>query len=188
MHKYPEIIYVKEISGSHIIEDKEYKLSQDDFVLIPAGIYHRLLLEKYSLYERYNITFDPKILGNFNASKIYNSITLINCSIHSIILDTFNKTDYYFQNLSSSDFEDVMKLLIKEIFYNLGIYSESDYIKPNYLNPLITAATDYINENLFEINTVSEISNHLFISESYLYKIFHEYFKLSPKQYILSKK
>ena len=45
-----------------------------------------------------------------------------------------------------------------------------------------------INSDLFKINSIGEIASKLFVSETYLYKIFKKELKVTPKQYINEKK
>jgi AraC-like DNA-binding protein len=46
----------------------------------------------------------------------------------------------------------------------------------------------YINENLCTLSGVEEVANHLFISESYLFRMFKNELHQTPKKYILEKR
>lgn len=187
-HEVPELIYILEADGCHIIEDKEYKLKSGDLIIVPPATHHSMRLKKDSSYERYDICFEPSLLEGMDIDSIYNNIKVINCAEHSIISDIFKKSDYYSSALSENDFTEVAQMLIKEIFYNLISYDSSHNIEPNFLSPILSKAIEYINKNLFEIKSVTEISDALYITESYLLKIFNTQLKTSPKKYLISKR
>ncbi len=187
-HEFPELLYITEVSGSHITEDKKYTLKSGDLILTPPAVSHRMEFDASMPYERYCIVFDTSVLGDIDIEKIYENITVINCDKHSMISDIFKKADYYHKILPENDFQNMLDLLIKEIFYNLSVYDGNQGYVPSVISPILSRAINYINENLYEINSVSDVSNALFIAESYLFKIFKEQLKTTPKKYITSKK
>jgi len=187
-HEVPELLYIVEADGCHIIEDKEYNLKSGDLIIVPPATHHNMRLKKWSTYERYDICFEPALLEGMDIDRIYNNIKVINCAEQSIISDIFKKSDYYSSALSENDFTQVAQMLIKEIFYNLISYDSSHNTEPNFLSPILSKAIEYINKNLFEIKSVTEISNALFITDSYLLKIFSTQLKTSPKKYLISKR
>ncbi len=187
-HEVPELLYILETDGSHIIEDREYPLKKGDLIIVPPASYHQIKLHSPSPYERYNICFDPSILGSFDLASIYRKIEVINCSNHKIISDIFKKMDYYSKILNDNDFEDIVKILIKEIFYNLRVYDGISSAEANVLSPILSEALHFINENLFTLKSVSEISRHLYITEGHLFEIFKAQLKITPKKYINSKR
>lgn len=187
-HEGAELIYIVEADGCHIAEDKEYKLKGRDLVVVPPGTYHGIKLYSKSVYERYNICFEPSLLEDIDVNGVFNKITVINCAEYSMIADLFKKTDYYSKKLNEKDFNNILKLVIKEIFYNLSIYDGSFDNESRFLNPILSKAIDYINKHLFEIKSLKDICSELYISQSYLFKIFDEQLKMSPKKYIDSKR
>ncbi len=56
------------------------------------------------------------------------------------------------------------------------------------MKPLLSSALRYINSNLFTIKSVKEVADSIFVTEGYLYKLFKNIMKESPKQYILNKR
>jgi transcriptional regulator GlxA family with amidase domain len=56
------------------------------------------------------------------------------------------------------------------------------------MSPLITNAIHYINDNLCEIDGIQDVANHLFVSESYLFRLFKNELHRTPKKYILEKR
>ncbi len=187
-HEVAEILYIVEVDGCHIAEDKEYKLKGRELVLIPPGIYHGIRLNRESDYERYDICFDSSMLGDMDIQEIFSKIKVINCAEYGIVSELFKKTDYYSKRLGEKDFTEILKLIIKEIFYNLSIYDGAFDNESEFLNPAFSKVIEYINGHLFEINSVKDICRELYISRSYLFKMFNEQLKMSPKKYIASKR
>ena len=187
-HVVPELLYIEEISGCHVVEDKEYQLSGGDLIIVPPATYHSIRLQPGSTYKRYNICFSPEILANIDTRKIYQNIKVINCTGNSVISGIFRKFDYYADILEEEKFIDMTQMLIREIFYNLSVYDGTLDIDPSFLSPMLSQAIDYINKHLYDIESVTEISSSLFITDSYLYEIFKNQLKTSPKKYINSKR
>ena len=189
VHLCPEILYIIKGNLNHVIEDREYHLVKGDLVLIPPMRYHRLkLLPTTTEYERYNLLFPMELLNGISTDQIFRDIEVIHCSEHGIIADGFKKLDYYFEHLPEDAFHDVTVMFLRELFYNLSIYNGTNSSTPNVLSPMLTKALAYINENLFTIQSISEVSQSLFITDSYLFNVFKSQLKTSPKKYITLKR
>ena len=74
------------------------------------------------------------------------------------------------------------------MFFNIKIIKNERSYGSGELSNLLQNALNLINNDLFKINSISEIANKLFVSETYLYKIFKKELKVTPKQYINEKK
>ncbi len=70
----------------------------------------------------------------------------------------------------------------------LGLYENAYTDGLPFRNPMLTKAIAYIRANLFTIRSISEISDSLFITESYLFEIFKTTLHISPKKYITAKR
>ena len=79
-------------------------------------------------------------------------------------------------------------ILIKELIYNLINFNSTDNVEYTTVHPLLEKAIDYINKNLFTLKSVSQISDALYITERYLYELFKNQLKTTPKKYINEKK
>ena len=183
----PELLFIKQIDGCHVVEDREYPLSGMDLIIVPPAVHHGIKLYSDSPYERYDICFDPGLPGE-KFDRIYNTVTVLNCTENRIINEIFRKADYYSEVLRDEEFESVSKLLITEIFYNILTLDRSDSIPPIISNPILSKAIEYINRNIFTISSVSEISDALYVTESYLFGIFKKQLHTSPKKYINAKR
>lgn len=187
-HDSPEILFIVRADACHVIEGKEYKLAPMDLVVVPPAAYHCIKPYSNAPYERYDIICSPEILDGANVEKIYRNINVINCARHDIITDIFRKTDYYANVLERENFERIARLLICEIFCNLGIYDNTENASPNYVSATLSEALKYINDNLYTIDSVSQISKKLYVTDSYLFELFKTQLKTSPKKYITAKR
>jgi AraC-like DNA-binding protein len=102
--------------------------------------------------------------------------------------DIFKKLDIYSAKLKEQDFFEVMILLIKELFYALSIERAESVNETKEINPILSNALKYINSNLFSVKSISEVADALFITESYLHRIFKTELHKSPKKYINDKR
>lgn len=104
---------------------------------------------------------------------------VINLSGNTIADDIFRKTDYYFSKLARNDFISVITLLLKEILFNLSINQSYFATEYSVIHPLLSDVLQYINSNLFRIKGVKEIASTLFVTESYIFRLFKSELKNS---------
>ena len=78
--------------------------------------------------------------------------------------------------------------MLSELFYNLSVFPHLPYEERAVVSPLLSKALKYINENLCTLSGVEEIAKHLFVSESYLFRMFKKELHQSPKKYIRDKR
>lgn len=178
------------ISGNtdYCIDDKVYHLKKYDLILTKPNKVHRLKHLEPCTYQRYNISFDVDILSDINPVEIVGNTDVINVSRNDIILDIFKKLDYYCSQFYISDFIEITTCLLKELFFNLKIIKKVYPEDTSKLSNLLQDAISIINNNLYTIKSVKEISDKLYVSETYLFKIFKTELNVSPKKYINEKR
>lgn len=186
-HNGYELILIKKGDVTHVVEDRKYKLSKNDLIIIRPSLYHYIQVNGTTDYERYNILINENAFKIDKLDEISKEIEVINLSSNPTALELFNKIDFYKQNLNENEFKQVSILLIKELFFNLSIYKEKNK-QYSALSPILSQALSYINENLFTIKSVEEIAKRLFVSSSFLFRIFKKELKTSPKKYINDKR
>ncbi len=187
-HDIIELLYLVKAEGYYFAEDQQYKLRSGTLIITPPSTYHRLSLSDYKIYERYNFCFNQNFIDAMDVNKIFEKIKVIHCSEQSNISQIFKRADYYHQNLTRKEFRDLSQHLAKEIFYNLVIYGNSHDADPGSVSPILSEAIEYINNNLYTIKNVSEVSNHVHVTDCYLFEIFRKHLKTSPKKYINTKR
>ena len=187
-HSYYEVLYFISGDATHVIEDRKYKLKKGDLILIRPSKYHFIQLDSSADYERYDILFNEKLL-HLDTAMSNEGVEVINLS-HSPTADgIFKRCDYYAENLPKNEFASMLLLLLGELFYNVKIeQSKSNVSRASAINPILSKALAYINDELFTLKSVSEVANKLFVTESYLFRIFKNELHQTPKKYITDKR
>ena len=187
-HNTYDLIYFLDGDATHVIEDRKYKLKKGDLILIRPLQYHFVQIDAPAKYERYDILFDVENNNIESAKLISDDVEVINVAGNSIIEDIFRKCDIYYQNSDRDTFERILSLLLSELFYNIALFPLPFAQRTTSLSPLISQALKYTNENLCTIEGIEEIADHLFVSESYLFRLFQKELHQTPKKYIMEKR
>lgn len=186
-HNLYEMLYVIKGDASYVIEGKKYKLKSGDLIITRPRKYHFIQIDSAEDYERHNIIFDRKELG-INTKILPDGLDVINVKRESIIDGIFKKLDYYAENFGEREFTAVAALLVQEIIYNLSLIEEKADSISSEISPLLSRAIAYIDKNLFKIRSISEISDALFVADSYLFRLFKKELFQTPKKYITEKR
>ena len=187
-HSGYELLYFMDGDATYVIEDRKYKLRKGDLVLIRPLQYHFILIDEPRRYERYDILFDPEKHGIESSRLIPDDIEVINISGNSILEELFRKLDVYSRKSDPNTFQKILYHLVSELFYNVSLSYHTLPECPPTLSPLISKALKYTNENLCTITGIEEIAEHLFVSESYLFRLFQKELHQTPKKYIMKKR
>lgn len=186
-HNSFELIYVISGNIAHVVEGRKYQLCSGDLALVRPSTYHYLQILSEEPYERYNILFDPQQHGIFAATQLPKELEAVKLSENRMLQDLFHKMDLYAQ-ADDADFEMLLKLLLNELCMNLLLFHREKPQKETVISPILTQTLEYINNNLFSIQDVAQIAQALFISPSYLYRLFRTSMHQSPKKYIQDKR
>lgn len=187
-HNAYELLYIVSGDVTHIIEDRKYKLKSGDLVIIPPLHYHTLQIDSSAYYDRYNILFNPEVHGVQSVKRLPQTLEVINLSGNRLAEDIFRRLDVYFKSCDAETFSMLLPHMLSELFYNLSIFPQTRTDESASASPLISKALHYINENLFTLESVEEISDHLFVSESYFFRLFKSELHQTPKKYIMDKR
>ena len=187
-HSTYELIYFLEGDATHVIEDRKYKLKKGDLILIRPFRSHFIQIDAPAKYERYDILFDMEKHGVESVRLIPESMEVINLSGNAVAEELFRKCDLYHKSCDEETFERILSHLLSELFYNLHVFPRAASADGTAVSPLISGALQYINENLCTLSGVEEIAGHLFVSASYLFRLFQRELHQTPKKYILEKR
>ncbi len=188
VHNAYELIWFLDGDATHVIEDRKYKLKKGDLILIRPFQYHFIQIDTLSRYERYNILFDTQAHKVEGVELIPDSVEVISLEGDPIAGDIFRKCDLYHQNCSAEIFAKLLSHLLSELFFHIHLFPQPFSNESATLSPLISKALQYINENLCAIGNMKEIADHLFVSESYLFRLFQKEMHQTPKKYIREKR
>ena len=188
-HSVYELLYINNGDVTHIIEDKKFKLRAGDLIFIRPNMYHFIQIDSSERdYERINIHFAAGDI-NTDMSIIPDSVNVINTNENSRLSDIFGKVSVYANTFDSEVFYKILKGLITEVVYNISLTDSVDEREElSVTNPIITQAINYINTNLFTIKNVGEVADAIFVTESYLFKLFKKELRKGPKKYITDKR
>ena len=191
LHTHPicEILFVKSGKITYMIEGKNYEVGKNMLVFTRPSKGHSIVFEDGSEYERYLILFDDKALFDGLYKKIPKNFDVLEFGNNSIVIQLFEKFDYYCKHLEGADLKKVLYGLTRELLYNI-IISSNEAESPGFhiVNRLVKDAVKYIDENIASNISIQEICDSLFITKSHLHHLFIKYLKMSPKKYIVSKK
>lgn len=187
-HNSFELIFVYEATGTYHVEDKYYQINPYDLIITRPGVHHFIDLKENTNYERINILVEYNSSLAYQLKKYCKQFDIISCRNLKNIVSAFDRMKEYHDNLNSDDFSLLLNSLIIEIAVNTQFFIK-DYINtPKNISPTISQALDYINNHLFEIENVQEISSALFISKNYLIALFKETLEITPMKYINNKR
>ena len=187
-HNAYELIYFLDGDATHVIEDRKYKLKKGDLILIRPFQYHFIQIDATARYERYDILFDARRNGIESVETIPEGVEVVNIAGNGIAEDIFRKFDVYRQSCDADSFEKLASHLLSELFYNIRLFPEEFSKTKDTLSPLISKALKYVNDNLCTVSDVKEIAARLFVSESYLFRLFRKELHQTPKKYIMEKR
>ena len=187
-HNTYELIYFLDGDATHVIEDRKYKLKKGDLILIRPFHYHFIQIDSQADYERYDILFDAEKHGVEGLSLLPESMEVISLAGNTIAQDIFQKCDLYHKKCDTPTFERLLSHLLSELFYNISLFPQSQSEEVSTVSPLVSEVLRYINENLSEPISMQEIAGRLFVSESYLFRLFKRELHQTPKRYVMEKR
>ena len=185
-HDTWEILMLVRGDISYTVEGKTYKLRKDDVVLSRSSVFHSIRPDSNEPYERYNVIYDEKRLPRGIIEKIPRGVDIFRLGNSDALREIFEKIDAYGKSFSDEELCHITRNLIEEVFFLLAssdVLSESASV-----NPHVSSAIKYINENLATVRSIEEICDALYITKSHLHHLFIKNIQMSPKQYIISKR
>lgn len=186
-HDKYEIIFVKEGNVFYQVGETIYSLGKHSLVFTRPGVQHRICIDGESAYDRYDCLFDRKLVPDTILAKIPDAMHVLNFEANPIVIQLFDKMDYYCENLRGEDLKRMLSALISEVLTNLLIHIGS--AKAEFSgNPLTARAVRYIEENILSVGNVDALCTALGVSKSYLYQIFLQDLQTTPKRYIVEKR
>ncbi len=188
IHNAYELIYFLDGDATHVIENRKYKLKRGDLIIIRPFRYHFIKIDAPARYERYNFLFDGERHGVEGIELIPEEAEVINLQGNAVAEDIFRRCDLYRQSCDPSTLERLLPHLLSELFYNIHLFPQHFPEQGDSLSPLVSKALQYINDRLCTITDIKEIAEHLFVSESYLFRVFKRELHQTPKKYIMQKR
>lgn len=188
-HNAYELIYFLDGDASHVIEDRKYKLKKGDLILIRPLSYHFIQIDGQARYERYDFLFDPSAHGVEGVELLSDHLEVVNLEDNPIAEDIFRRCDIYSQSCTEETFSRLLPHLLSELFYNLHVFLGSSRASEGApISPLISEFLQYVNQNLGAPIDIGRVAADLFVSESYLFRLFKKELHQTPQKYIREKR
>ena len=201
MHLHPEFEIYYLLSGTrcYFIENKTYQIAKGNLVLIDAMQIHKTSTLGKSYHDRILIEIMPEPLSTFfegisgiklqdffaeNAGILELSESVqkqVEALLYGI-MDEFNRKSPHYQAFIMIKITELLLLAArsntdKRTFSRPSV---SQSVKHQKINDI----AEYIMENYDKVKTLEEISNHFYVSKSYLSRIFKEVTGFTVQDYI----
>lgn len=189
IHDTYELIYFLDGDATHVIEDRKYKLKRGDLIIIRPLCYHFIQIDGQARYERYNILFDPQLHGVSGLDLIPDNLEVVSLEDNRVAKDVFRRCELYAQSCPQEAFAALLPALLCELFFCLHAFSEhSNTSQSTQISPLISEFLQYVNQNIGSHINIGKVAEHLFVSESYLFRLFKKELHQTPQAYIRKKR
>lgn len=189
-HDFCELLFVIQGDLTYTVRGKRYSVKPYDLIISRPSEVHSIAPASNTIYDRYNIIYDEKLLPFDLWAKIPDDIDIINLKKLPSLVNLFEKMDYYSSCLDGVELRTALSSLTNEIYMNLII--ETEKLKQGYefeqTNEFVYNAISYIEKNLKTIKGIEEVADALFITKSHLHHIFIKHMGITPKKYITIKR
>ena len=189
-HSSYELYYLVKGEREYFIEDRFFKITAGDIVLIPGKILHRTAGEGGL---RYLVHFSPGFVEKFFTNDMLETL-LPN---QAVVFRPENREGSQIQailNVMLSEFVQAEKERIPQneplqagyLFQLLFLLANSNntYVPYDYADERITKIIQFINENFNHIDDIEEVAEQFFISKFYLCRFFKKKLGISLVSYL----
>lgn len=196
LHEQHEIYYLISGERNFTINDKVYKISKGDLVIIPSGAMHKTSYYEGNSHERVAIMFDDVVLENiykhfgkeYVQSVMESHIVPIPDGRREYVEELMNRMMY-----ESEGIDDISDYLEEAYFGELMLFImrcfrgglELDKYKVDVSNEIIQKAAKYIFENSEKNINLDDIAAEYGMSSSYFSKKFKSVMGFGFKEYLV---
>ena len=184
-HAGHEILYVIEGTPTYGCEGNSISLKPGDILIIPPRLYHFLKVDPDDTYERISIVLYP---NKFNTTVNLNNVLLLS-NKHKLLKHQLDALDYYYDNLTEEEREEIFEIKTKELIFTINHLLPHETNLENFTEQTaIKGVLQYINSNIRNNITITDIANNCFLSEGHIFHLFKEKLNTTPMHYIKTKK
>ena len=184
-HAGHEILYVIEGTPTCLFEGHSIALKPGDLLIIPPLLYHVLQVAPNDQYERFSLVIFP---NKFNAEIHLNKVLLL-FNKHKTLQRQLEDFAYYYKNCNKEELEEIFEIKTRELIFTLNHLAPYDNnLQSSTENLPLKCILQYINSNIKNNITVSDISNNCFLSEGHIFHLFKENLNTTPMHYVKTKK
>ena len=187
-HDVTELLFIKSGEVRYEVGGNEYMLQKNMLVYTRPNERHYIDVKSDVDYERYNIIFDPSKLPFDLNMMIPKDVNVVNFDANKTVIGIFDKMDMYCKMLSDKELGVVLFNLVCEALINVMLSVDRKNDEAARVDPIVSKAIAYIEENLLQIGGIDEISRELYVSKSHLHHLFAAQVGESPKKYVIRKR
>ena len=179
-----------------ILDDIAFHPAPGDVFVIKNDIKFSSFFPENSYIDYYEISFPMEFFEHFRDDSIFHRLFFENIENGAKIISP-NKISYEMLTKKFNELEDVLKsnspdtdiLAFSYITQITGIICSQannimDDIHMEFVSEKLKSAVNFIHENFTEPITVTEVSSHCNISNTYLARLFKKVYKSTPHEYI----
>lgn len=203
VHPHYELYFLISGQVNYHVDPHRFALKSGDMILIrPGQPHHAELIQSKDPYERYILWLHPSYLENSSTESTDLQIAFESINFQDSHLSLSGDTIVLLDNLlhriwvqsQSQEYgaDLLARIYIKELLIMVARAKLNDppceRSRPLNNEQLLAETLDYIHAHIHEAMTVEHIANHLFVSRSFLSKMFTANMNISLHKYIVQKK
>lgn len=182
------IHYITNGNGTFKINNKIYKLKKGDVFILLKGMKVEYIASIDEPWKYKWIGFSGSNISEYlNRTSLTDSY-VVTCEKNSKIPNIISNMCEISKNYNPSSSHDI--LLLREVYSLLyaviNEFPKKFEYKDKEIHSYIQEAIDYININYMNNITVQDITEHVNLSRSYLYKMFIKNLNVSPQNYLIN--
>ncbi len=193
MHDTYEIFSIFSGDADYYVEGNCYPLQHGDIILMRKSESHQIVLKSDEDYGRVVVNFDLPFLNQLDPDhrlmSMYEDRPLGQYNHYSAAMFPENNWQYYLDKISSSN---ELQYKLAYLLPLLGELSECFDVLKNIeqkpKNDQITAIIRYINQNIREELSLSQLCDHFYLSKAHLNRVFKRATGSTVWNYIVSKR
>lgn len=187
-HPFYEIIFFSEGESEHAIENRRYSTKGGDVLLVRPYRHHfehtRLAARSASYY----IGFFPESISNGAlAEELFAKGEHLRVGCDSVFAELMNALKNKLRSATENDF-DFLKSMIEAAIFTLSDSASPERSELKVKSGVVGKIIEYVNANLQRIQTLTDISDSLFFSPSYVRDSFKREMGIGIMQYVRNKK
>jgi AraC-like DNA-binding protein len=188
-HDTYEIIFLKEGDISYLTSDCVYPVRKNSLIFTRPGQLHRIRIDKDTPYDRYDLIINPDAIVPGLLDSIPEDTHVLCCDSIPLIVQLFDKLDFYCEQLNGEQLGRILRHLTEEILLNLLLHVTKIRDGKSFsIHPIVRQAVAYIEGNLSILPDVDAVCREVGVSKSYLYRLFQAELQTSPKAYIMARR
>ena len=193
MHNYYEVCFVLEGSGEFHCGGESYKINKNTLFIGPPHVNHEII---WSQKEPLKLNYFTFPLSSNSAKSVLLPQDLIIKDFlnkHNMHADNCTHIRTYFEMLSKYAYcngkygtSEIQSTLLIDIMLSLS--KAEDLLPLKTDEPIVQEITSFISGNIWTKIVISDICNHVNMSERTIFSLFNKHFGTTPTNYINSLK